>query len=229
MSESSAGFESELRVSPKLVIAVLPVLGIVLYMVIGAPSSNPSVLMDYTLLLFLLCAVSAASWQLIHWNHWVGRWFTILALIAIVHLVNARLDVPGSLALVAIPVALSSAMINLGAATLTAAGETLLLIVLLRHEALAVDPPAGVVALVAIWTTLGVMYAVYQPVRRIAQWSWEYFERTQSLLEEARDRQVELKQVVDDLAHANLQLTRLNILAQRLRQAAEDARTSKER
>ena len=62
-----------------------------LYMAIGAASSDPAVLMDYTLLLFLLFAVSAAGWPLTHWNLWLGRWFTVLALIVVVHLVSAWL------------------------------------------------------------------------------------------------------------------------------------------
>jgi len=59
-------------------------------------------------------------------------------------------------------------------------------------------------------------------------WSWSYYTRTQVLVAEARDRQGELNQTLKVLADRNLQLTRLNQLAQRLRQAADDARRAKE-
>ncbi len=61
----------------------------------------------------------------------------------------------------------------------------------------------------------------------MAKWAWEYFQRAQNLLEEARNRRMELEQANDDLADANQQLTRLNLLAQGLRQEADDARTAK--
>jgi signal transduction histidine kinase/CheY-like chemotaxis protein len=75
---------------------------------------------------------------------------------------------------------------------------------------------------------LGVMNAVYHPVYQVAQWAWDYFQRAQVLMEEAQDRKFELEQALADLAQANQQLTRLNILAQGLRQSAEDARRAKE-
>ena len=45
--------------------------------------------------------------------------------------------------------------------------------------------------------------------------------------EESR-QQKQLKRTLEDLAHANLQLTRLNILAQGLRQRAEEAERIKQ-
>jgi signal transduction histidine kinase/CheY-like chemotaxis protein len=47
-------------------------------------------------------------------------------------------------------------------------------------------------------------------------------------LEQARDNQVRLYETLDDVASANLQMNRLNSLAQALRQAAEDERAAKE-
>ena len=87
---------------------------------------------------------------------------------------------------------------------------------------------ADIVALVAIWSILAVMLAAYRPLYRLAAWAWGYYERAGALLQEARDRRAELEQALEDLMQANVQLTRLNTLAQGLRQAAEDARTAKE-
>jgi len=59
-------------------------------------------------------------------------------------------------------------------------------------------------------------------------WSWNYYLRGRDLLEEARQRQGEFNQAVKELADRNLQLAKLNQLAQGLRQRAEDARRAKE-
>jgi len=72
------------------------------------------------------------------------------------------------------------------------------------------------------------MCYAYYPVHKVVYRAWDYYERAQRLLEEARDRQVELGQALDDLAEANLQYARLNTIAQGLRRAAEEARTAKE-
>jgi signal transduction histidine kinase/CheY-like chemotaxis protein len=82
--------------------------------------------------------------------------------------------------------------------------------------------------LIAIWAILGVMTAVYRPIYQVAQWAWDYFQQAQILLEEAQDRKMELEQALEDLAQANLQLTRLNVMAQGLHQVAENARRAKE-
>jgi len=74
---------------------------------------------------------------------------------------------------------------------------------------------------------LGVMVAVYRPVRHIARWSWEYYQRAQGLLEEARDRRAVLEQALDDLAHANRQLALAGERLAALRLVAEEAEKAK--
>ena len=220
-------FESELHISPKWVSAALVPLVLALFLLADS-LSDPSEWVPVVLLAMLIFAASAVAWALDDWKSRGGRWFTVMSLIVIVHLGNRWLDVPGLLPLLAIPTALAAVLIDLPAATATAVGETIWIVLWPRITPTGASWATVLVALIAIWAALGVMYAAYRPVHQVAQWSWEYFERAHDLLEEARDRQVKLKQALDDLADANLQLRRLNILAQGLRQAAEDARTAKE-
>ncbi|HUV90828.1 MAG TPA: ATP-binding protein [Anaerolineae bacterium] len=227
MEGSPSSFESELRISPKPVIATLVLLGIAVFLLSIVP---PGVLERLAIMLFatLFQALAGVAWLLNRWKPCAGRWFTILAFVTVIHLASIWLGMPGSLALAAIPAALAAALISLPAAAVTAVGETTLVWLLPRFAGTGVSPATTATATIAIWAILGVMYVVYRPVHQVAQWSWKYFQQAHTLLEETRDRKAELEQTLNDLADANLQLTRLNILAQGLRQAAEGARTAKE-
>lgn len=228
MSNSDASFESELRISPKWVLTVLMVFAMaVLFM--SDDLSDLSHRAQVQLFGLLLFALLTVTWLLDNWRAWAGRWFLIVGVVAAILLANSWQSVPGTLALMAIPTALAAVLIGLPAAAGTALGETVLLTLLPKHISTSVNPAEIGIALVAIWGMLGVMCAVYQPVYRVARRSWEYYRRAQGLLKDARDRAVDLQQALDDLADANLQLKRMNELAQALRQAAEDARVAKER
>jgi signal transduction histidine kinase/CheY-like chemotaxis protein len=227
MRNSSLDFKSELRISPNLVVVVLAISGMVLvFMSDMRPDRSSELRM---MLIALLCyAMSMIILLLGRWKSIVGQWSAVIALAILVHLVSFWLGVPGFLALMMVPTALAATLISLSAAGVVAVGETLLLI--LRPEWVVTGASLShiTIPLIGVWMVLGVMWAVYRPVYQVTQWSWEYFQQARRLLEEARDRQLELSQTMDDLANANLQLTRLNILTQGLRQAAEDARTAKE-
>jgi signal transduction histidine kinase len=227
MSESAASFAPELRMCPKPVIAGLVILS--LACVLWADyDPDPSHWVPLVLLASLLFAASAAAWWLAGWQPRAGAWFLIATLIATVWLGDRWLAVPGFLTLMVLPTALAAALISVSAAAATALAQTALLLVLPRAIGPGVAPGTVGVALGATWATLGIMYAVYRPVYQVGRWAWEYSQRAQALLEEARDRKMELRQALEDLAQANLQLTRLNDLAQGLRQVAEEARLAKE-
>ncbi|MBN1400051.1 MAG: response regulator [Anaerolineae bacterium] len=59
-------------------------------------------------------------------------------------------------------------------------------------------------------------------------WAWEGYERAQHHLETARDRQVELKQALEDLALATRETVRLNEMLAAARDAVDEARKAKE-
>lgn len=227
MNESTSSLESELRISHKPVIAILVVIGLVLVFV-GDPQPDPTYRSRVLYLAVFRYGASAIAWLLDSWNSWVGRWFTITMLVVMVCLGNSWLAAPGFLTLLVIPTALAGALIGLTAGAVTVVGETALLLALSESAAMGTDTVTIVIALVGVWATSGVMWVAGRRMQWVAEWSREYSERAQCLIEESLDRRVEQQQNLDDLAAANLQLKRLNLLAQGLRQEADDARRAKQ-
>ena len=216
MNDSSPGFEAELRVSPKPVIAALAVLGAGIILTIN-PLFDSSEQLRILLIGVLILVTTAVAWRFEGRKPLVGRWLTMILLVAMVYLSHIWLDVPGILTLMVIPTAMAAVLIGLSAATATAVGQTMLLL-LLRVLANGRFGPApffvpgarpGTIAitLIAIWATFGVMYAVYNPVHRVARWSWDYCERAHGLLEEARD----LEPLENELNEARLSLEELEM------------------
>ncbi len=219
-----SGFAADLRVSPRVPIVMLAVAGLAL----GAVAEQLGLMPRAAAVVLIVEALAALAWLLDSIRLPGGPWCAIAAWVAGVLLANQWLPAPGSLALLSLPTALAAAVIGLPAAAAITVTETGLIGALARYGTGGVGPAAAGVALVAIWATLGVMFAVYRPVYQLTGWSWQHFQDAQHLLEEARARRGELKQALEDLADANLQLIRLNALAQGLRQAAEEARVAKE-
>ena len=223
MGESSSGFESELRISPKPVIAVLAILGVVLIVTIS-PLRSSSERLQLLLLGLLIQGASAIAWRLERRAPPASRWIVVATLVAVVWLASSWLGPPELLTLMGVPTALAAALIGLPAATATAAGCTVLLLVASRFIA-----PGGTIltGIIATWGTLGVMHAVYRPVDQVARWAWDYFERAHGLLAETRDRKAALEQALDDLAYANRQLALANERLTDLRLIAEQAQKTK--
>lgn len=224
MKEAIAGFRAELSMSPRWFIVIPLFLALLLFFLgeVQVPSERER-LQNLALLTFLL---AVAIWLLLLWQPWASGWLGIAGLIALITIAEQTLAIPGLLSLLSIPVVLATAAYGLAAGSATAGVVTLLL--LLNPNRATIAPGENLVALLAIWGTAAAMIAVLFPMRHLARWAWQYYELANQRLEEARDRKAELEQALDDLAHTNVQLTRLNLLAQGLRQMAEDARTAKE-
>lgn len=82
-----------------------------------------------------------------------------------------------------------------------------------------------------LFVTWGVAYLALigqRPAGTMLHWAWEGYEQAQRHLEISRNRQVELKQALEDLALATSETIRLNQLLTVARQAVEDARRAKE-
>jgi signal transduction histidine kinase/CheY-like chemotaxis protein len=178
-------------------------------------------------LALLWVAASVLAWLIALWKPVLGRWAVLVALVFVSILSSRCLGSPAPLALLAVPVSLAAALIGLPAMVLIAAGTSALLLWAVP-AGVVLNPVTTAALLLAIWATAGVMVTVYRPVSQVMRWAWERYERTQRALDQVRERQAELRQALEDLAQANLQLTRLNVVAQGLRQAAEDAHTAKE-
>ncbi len=177
------------------------------------------------LLLFLL---PLAFWQVGQLSRAAASWLPVAGVLAaeLLLILWGRMDV--AVCLLALPVGLATLTAGRRAGVLVASACSLLLS--LGPAGLSgIDIRLRVVALLNLWTTLGLIWLAMRPLLTTLEWSWSSHEQSQFLLQRARDYQVQLKQTLADLADANLQLTRLNRLADGLRQAADEARRTKER
>jgi signal transduction histidine kinase/CheY-like chemotaxis protein len=227
MNDPIPDFESELRMSPRLVLAALVLLGGGLYFAAEMPA-YPWQTVDRAISLFLLLsAMSAIGWVLYNWKPLLGRWFAVLALVATVHAGGWWLRIPGALAWGVIPTALAAPLISFPAAVIAALAETTVVLGLYYSPAMGAGLPDATVALVAIWGVLGALFAVRHRVRRQSAWYVEYFVHARRSLWDAQNRRADLRQALDDLMHANRQLTLMNERVTALRAVAEEARKAK--
>ena len=218
-------FDAELRISPRPVLIVLAISGILVGAYLSMASAGESLSSRGLSYALITWALSAALWFLEDWRPLLGRWATIAALAIVIPWVGQWFALAGFLALLSIPIALAAALISPPAAALTAVAQTILILLLPQYAQQSVGETMA--SLIAIWVMLGLMYAIYQPVLKLSLWSWEHFSRARDLLDEARDRQVELKQALDDLAHANRQLALINERLAATRLIAEEAQKTK--
>ncbi len=225
MGESAAlSFGPEVRVSTRAVIAATAVAGVVL----GFLAEPLAILVAGGLAATLVELLCVVSWLVDIWHPRVSPWLAVGNVTLLIVLLQVTLRLPGTLSLLALPTALTAALVGVRAAGATAAVVSLLALASGRLGGATSGRGELAIALIASWSILAVMAAVYHPMYRFARWSWDHFREAQCLLEETRDRRAELKQALQDLAEANLQLTRLNRLTQGLRLAAEEAQRAKE-
>jgi signal transduction histidine kinase/CheY-like chemotaxis protein len=217
---------SELRPSPKLLLPALIFLAFILiYVSHFLPQESSRLHVRFFAL--LVYAFAGAILALDHWRPQVGRWFTIVALVVIISLGFSWLGLSESLLFIVIPIIWAAILLHLSAATITATGQTILLVVLFRYGVVAADSTTIILAVVAVWLTLGTMVAVYLPMYQIMDWLWKYFQRAQQELEEARNRKVELEQTLPDLALANREMALLSEKLAAMRRRAEEAHEAK--
>jgi signal transduction histidine kinase/CheY-like chemotaxis protein len=224
---SNSVLDAELHISPKPVLIALGILGPVLYFageILSYPYESLKAYIPFTFLLWIL---TTAGWLLFRWQPWAGRWFTVVALVAVVCLGNVWLSISGVHVFLVIPTALAAALIGPLASVAAAAGQSALLLFSPRTVVVAPDFATITMALMVIWATVGAMYAVYRPVYQLNGWLSGYFERTQQALAEAQERRAELEQTRDAWTHANRQLILANERLTALRLIAEQAQKSK--
>ncbi len=165
----------------------------------------------------VILALAAAAGILADWRPQFARPIVALAAALIIWLVAFPLAFSGATALLALPTLLAAVLVSIPAA-LVATAITTALVLITGGDGL---------SLLAVWAAFGLIVGAYHRVSEVAGWATDRYHEAHAALEEARDRKVTLEQALADLAQANQQLTRLNELAQGLRQVAEDARTAK--
>jgi len=225
MDEMDVGFEADLRISSKPVHMALAFLGASIVFLANPLAPGP-VQLQQAALGSLVIALALVGWHLEARESRFGRWLAVVILVALTCLGGNRWGVDVICPLLSVPVCAAAALIGMNSAlAITSLESVLLLVAVFTGE---LKPAVLVSALAGIWTVLVLLNWMNRATGDVAEWSWRFFERARRLLKEARDSRLELGQALDDLADANRQLTRLNITAHGLRQAAEDARRAKE-
>jgi signal transduction histidine kinase/CheY-like chemotaxis protein len=223
METFEKNFNIELRISYRYVLPILAHLGIA-FAFLPELTPTPNRWYHFEFVGVLLYGAAGLAWVLGKRRPHVGKAVTICLTLCLVLAAYLWEGSGGLLALLSIPVALAAAHVNLRVMAATAVVSTLLVAFLTR---LGLDSGSAALALASVWLTAGIMLMVYLPMYRVSGWFHGYYGITFAALNEARDQKAELKQTLNDLEHANLNLTRMNRLAQGLRQVAEEARAAK--
>ena len=210
----------------------LPTTHVIVAIVIGAVALSvgawfvPSPMKLLGLVMYAYPA-AGALWLFDRLDTRLGRWATLIVLVAVVYATRSFLGIAGALALFAIPVALAAALLNLSSACIVTVVSTVLA---------AADPTRSLsgagnseicVTLAVIWPLLFVLGGAQVPLYKAVTWSREHYALARELLEKSRDHQAQLKDTLDALAHANRELALANDRLAALRLVAEQARKNK--
>lgn len=175
----------------------------------------------------ILIAAGSAGLYLVARESRLAPWMTILGLTGAILAGSNWLGLPSLLFFLVFPIIIAAAFVGLRAALSLAGLDTALLLALAGFTAFGVSRLVAWQALASIWLALALMAAVYAPIYQLLAWLWGYFQLSQAELKEARDQRAQSLQVLDELAHANRQLTLANERMASLRALAEEAQQSK--
>jgi signal transduction histidine kinase/CheY-like chemotaxis protein len=174
-----------------------------------------------------LFGIGLLAWMLYRWRQIAGIVTLVAGAFLAIGLAMFWVGTVWAFCLCALPCGLVMLMLSRRLGIACAAALTAISVV----APIAVLPVPGdlrALTVTLLWCTLGLIWLTLRPVLSTAEWAWETYEQGQQVLQRMGDTQAELKQALADAQHANVQLTRMNRLADGLRQAAEDARRIKE-
>lgn len=215
------GLQPDLCASPKWLIAAFAASGFLLVLLhdarLGASGRAMLLLLAAA---FWLSAV--LIWVLDSWNTWVGRAVTVFVIFCGVHFLPDWLLASDLSMLDGIPVIAGMALMGPLGAILVGVAESAAIV-----SAAPVALSTLVLRLSAVWLTVVGLWAIYRPLRQVIAWSWDHYDQAQRLLSEARNRNAELEQAMEDLVHVNRQLDLLNERLAGMRLLAEEAQRAK--
>lgn len=164
---------------------------------------------------------------LLRWAPMVARALVIITMAALTLLIVNPGGIAVAAPLLGLTVLLAGLVISMRVSLLTA-----LLLTLVLYARSPLLPALGIAertaTLIAIWGAAGLQWLVLHHLSWTVHWAWSGYHENRAALERARDLQVQLFETMEDLSGANAQLTRLNQLANNLRQVAEDERQAKQ-
>lgn len=219
--------DTEFLTSPLVVMAALTAIVCVLSLA-AEIFVYPWTVVSAAMVLVILLAAAATAVALLAGNHpFAARWLTVLSIVFVVHTAGLWLPVGSTLVWAALPTAYAACLLGIRAAAVVAAGESAAIVLL--AQVLGTPADAAPAALFAIWAIFLAMVAITHETHRQITWYAGYFQQAQRLLAEAFDHRAELSQAMDNLAHANRQLTLLNKRVVALQEIAEQAQEAKTR
>jgi signal transduction histidine kinase/CheY-like chemotaxis protein len=220
--------ESEVRITTRPVSAILLVLGVICSLV-GDSLTDPTPRSKVLLVGVLFYGLTVLTWFLDNWQVKIGCWLASILLEFTINLGYVWLGWPGFLALGGVPIVIASELLGELGVVMLAACQTVFLVLLRRWTDPPLAWPSVVMAATSAWSIAALIWLRLRSVRDLTTWLASHYQRARSILDEATNQRLELKQALEDLAKANEQLTRLNALAHGLRLAADEARLTKER
>jgi signal transduction histidine kinase/CheY-like chemotaxis protein len=226
MKKRIPGFEDDLQISLPLIIFGEILITLALFLT-TTTVEDQALQNRFRLLRVVMILLPLTTWLLNQWKAQAARWFTVLGSAAILELAFGSLGFANIEGLRFIPVALAAAVLNMPSALAIALGETSLLAI--HSPSIAGTGSLGFfnMPLIGIWVAYGLMVLVYQPIQHVRSWSWQTYQQALELAGEARDRQATLEQALEDVAHANRQLSLLNERLTVLRAISEEAQKAK--
>ncbi len=220
-------FDSDLRISAIPLGVTIFLMGIVVVYL----GSLPLELLQREVIVVLGCAEIAFAAALVwfeQYNWWVGRCIATLLIVISIDVLGIWLGILGALILGPIVVVFAVAVVDSRFALALTILQTAFILALPSTLGVSVSSDLTLISCLALWIGFSVMLLIYHPVRQVGQWVMDYYLQSRALADEMQQRRGEYEQLVKDLAQANLQMARLNVIAQGLRQSAEAARTAKE-
>jgi len=176
----------------------------------------------------LLLGLSILVWSLRR-RYQLAAWLFVLGTLGLVLLAWHWFPDSGVQSALLFPVIGAAITLGFTASMTTAAVASLALIFgIFQPEFWHLDLYALIANLAILWSVTYLLYIAQRPQKTLVAWAWESYTQAHRALEMARDRQVALKQALEDLTLANNQTVRLNELLSAARKAVDEARKAKE-
>jgi len=174
-----------------------------------------------------LFGLISGLWLLKRWNYPLASWGLVFGILVVVLFVTKLSNAPFIIFLLILPAGLAMLTLSRLAGVIVASLLTSF-ILFFPTRFLSLDPSIKGITVIGIWGVVGLIWLTLRPLLSAVRWAWDGYERSNELLEQARDLQVDHLQTMEELKTANNRLTRLNQYTQTLRQIAEEERQTKE-
>jgi hypothetical protein len=174
--DDGQGFISELRAPAAPGALAMAAIGLaILFWSDG--TAPPSLRLQWQAIGIASFAASLGALWLERWRASLGRWLLVVSQVGLISLAAARLRLPGTLALMVVPVGLSAALLGTGAEAAVSGIATAAVLLTARLASPPWSPADVAMALTVLWASAATAYLASHPVRRVASWAWEHYTR----------------------------------------------------